>query len=248
MNEGDKNIGCLLVSIFFLGGLYFVITEITSCNIDLDRLNVGRNIDLEQNMKEIERREFYGRQVFPISKREYFKRDSLVNYKSKVSSSNIKSINGKIIISTERKPLIFKNNIDKKCMSCVQDYSVVGQVESLQKVIIESGYFRHVEFQIVDLESSEIDTIPDYPSFSPSMKYMVSNAFNSKDTIYGGLNIYTIYNRNINLMGKRGEGKWIADEIFWTDDKTIYARIVRNKDGDYDWGNYEYVKIDLNYF
>ncbi|MEM6966846.1 MAG: hypothetical protein AAF573_18925 [Bacteroidota bacterium] len=202
----------------------------------------------ENRKREKERKETYGRKVFPISKSKYFEMDTLTNYQSQISPSNIKSVAGEIKISTKQKQLIFKNHNDPSGVVGVEDHSIVGQVDDLRKVIVRSSYRRHVEYQIIDLASGKIDTIPDYPSFSPSLKYVASNAFYSKDTIHGGLHIYTIYKGNINLMGKRGAGKWMADQMFWLDDKTIYAKIVKMEDGDFQKRDFEYVKIDLNYF
>ena len=241
MNKNQKTFNCFFIAI----GLAILIVVTINRIIDSSVTRFVSNI--KESTSDVSIRPLLKEQIIGISKAKYLTAKESINFQNQIELSEIKKDNKKIIVPVGSGKIVFKDNYDEKCMACIVVHEMIGEVKAINKVVIESGYFRKVEYQLVDLEKGRIDTFPSLPIFSPSCKYFVTNDGISKDSISGGINIYAPYRGYVNKVAKR-EGEWIPSEMFWEGDDYIFMEVNIMEDGNINSEEIRHLKISRKPF
>lgn len=184
----------------------------------------------------------YGKNIEEISQELYEKYRLNRQRNPNVNSSEIRKVEGEIQVKLKGKVLTFKDNFDNECMACVIENKVVGEIPTLNKVIIETYYFRSGISQIVDLNNGRIDTLDWTPKVSPNYELAATDNYVSKDTLTKGLKIYSIEEGGFRLVRQIGD-KWIPREYFWRDNDEIFAKVNLVEENQILWEEEKFIRI-----
>lgn len=184
----------------------------------------------------------YGKNIEEISQELYEKYRLNRQRNPNVDSSKIRKVEGEIQIKLKGKVLTFKDNFDNECMACVIENKVVGEIPTLNKLIIETYYFRSGISQVVDLNSGRIDTLDLTPIISPNDEMVVTENYVSKDTLTKGLKIYSIEEGKFRFVRIIGDN-WIPREYFWRDNNEIFAKVSLVKENQVVWEEEKFIRI-----
>lgn len=184
----------------------------------------------------------YGGNVEEINQELYEKYRLNRERNSNIDSSEIRKIKGQIQIELKGKTLVFKDYFDDKCMACVIEHEVIGEIPTLNKVMIETHYFRSGISQVVDLNNGRIDTLDCTPIISPNLEFAATINYVSKDTLTEGIKIYSIEDGEFRFVRQIGN-KWIPKECFWKDNDEIYAKVNLVNENQILWEKEKFIRI-----
>jgi len=184
----------------------------------------------------------YGNNIEEISQELYEEYRLNRERNPNVDSSKIRKFEGEIEIKLNGKTLTFKDNFDDKCMACVIEHEVIGEIPTLNKVMIETHYFRSGISQVVDLNNGKIDTLDWTPIISPNAELAATENYVSKDTLTKGLKIYSIEEGEFRFVRQIGSN-WIPKEYFWRDNDEIFAKVNLVKENQVVWEEEKFIRI-----
>ena len=248
MNENEikkyglKVIGIivLIIGIGYLG--YYMYINYLLSSLSKDVKNSIEKISERSNNKN--RDEILGNHVNEITINQYLKYKKERNKNLKITKSDIQKTGEEIKILTSNGIKKFTDNFDKDCMTCIVEHEIVGEVTGLNKIVIETGYFRFSEFQVIDLKTGQIDTIESFPNFLVLGELVACSNDNSKDKLNGGLQIYKKQNKRYKKVEIK-EGNWVPIEINWIDSNQLIAKVHLIKEGRVIDENFKYVDIKI---
>jgi hypothetical protein len=140
-----------------------------------------------------------------------------------------KKVNGVISLKCENK---IKKIVDKSQPEIdedVQTFTYHGQIEFLNKYLIEGSYWESGDFKLIDKKTGiETNAFAEFPHISPDKSHIICIATNPYD-FSADLEFYSNKNTKIEHLMSASFKNWIPNEIFWSIDGCLYLSVNHAK-------------------
>lgn len=164
--------------------------------------------------------------------------------KTSIVGSNIKKNDGVITVFLDGGSIIFEDYYDKNCMACGIEHEVIGKYYEKPILIIRTELFRSSIFQLINLQTGRIDTLPSIPILSPNSKLAVVDNYVSKDSLTEGIRLYSVSKGGFKYVVQIGQG-WVPRLYYWNSEEELIVQAIPLIDKNLSEDEKVYLRINI---